>query len=420
MKVVLLVVLAILIGLTQTSSGGVEELVVGGRLMWDQIVWAGVEEEQDGAFGFDPENGTEIRRARLFASGKIYSHMKFKFNLDFAGTSDVVTSVDATEDSTGTVVGTTSKTETVSKIALKDAYLELVEIPGIRNVRVGHFKEPFLLDELTSSKYITFLERATPAAFAPSRNSGVMVMNELVDGRVSWQAGAFLTTDDYGAKTGDDGYSLAARVAGLVVGESNGDRVVHLGASVNYRAPEGATIRFRSRPEVHLSDRLVDTGTIDAESLLLVGAELGGVFGPTHVAGEYVVASVTSPEGDAREDGGDPSFSGFYVQAGYFLTGEHRAYKGGAWGRNKPSTNFLDDGGLGAWELAARYSSLDLNDEDADIEGGKMDNITLGLNWYHHANARMMFNYVMSSIKDVDDEEVGAANAFAVRYQFDF
>jgi phosphate-selective porin len=49
-----------------------------------------------------------------------------------------------------------------------------------------------------------------------------------------------------------------------------------------------------------------------------------------------------------------------------------------------------------------------------------MDNVTLGLNWYHHANARVMFNYVMSSVKSADDEEVGTASALAVRYQIDF
>lgn len=420
MRLLLFVSLALLVGLSGTSGAGVEGLTAGGRLMWDQVVWGAVEEEQEGAFGFDPENGTEIRSARLCASGKVYSHLKFKLDLDFAGYKSVVTSVDVVEDTSGMVVETKTKTETVSKIAVKDAYLELVGIPGIGSVRVGHFKEPFLLDELTSSKYITFLERAAPTAFAPSRNSGMMLFSQLADGRVNWQAGAFLTTDDHGAKMGDDGYSLGARVAGPLIGEDNSDRVVHLGASVNYRAPEGAAVRFSSRPEIHLSDRLIDTGTVAAESVILVGAELGGVFGPAHIAGEYVMASVRSPDDSSRSEAGDPDFSGFYAQAGYFLTGEHRAYEGGGWTRTGPSANFLDDGGLGAWEVAVRYSSLDLNDEDAGIEGGRMDNITLGLNWYPHANARIMFNFVASSIKDVGNEEVGTASALAIRYQIDF
>jgi phosphate-selective porin len=49
-----------------------------------------------------------------------------------------------------------------------------------------------------------------------------------------------------------------------------------------------------------------------------------------------------------------------------------------------------------------------------------MDDVTLGLNWYLHANARVMFNYVMSSVKDRDDEELGSANALTMRTQIDF
>ena len=70
--------------------------------------------------------------------------------------------------------------------------------------------------------------------------------------------------------------------------------------------------------------------------------------------------------------------------------------------------------------MLVRYSSLDLNDEDAHIAGGKMDNVVLGLNWYMHGNARWMINYVMSTVSDGGDDEVGTAGAFISRFQFDF
>jgi phosphate-selective porin OprO/OprP len=400
----------------QHAVAGVEELTLGGRLMWDSVVWSGVEETQEGAFCFAPENGTEIRRARLFASGLVYSRMRFKFELDFAGAKEVVSEVEI--DSEGRVTGT--KTETVSQIALKDAYVELDRIAGDASLRIGHFKEPFLLNELTSSKYIAFLERASVEAFAPSRNSGGMLLGELAGGRVGWQAGAFLSTDDRGSKVGDDGYSFGARLTGLVIGEQKSERLLHLGGSVNYRVPEGDFVRFRSRPEIHLSDRLVDTGAVGAKSVLLLGAELAGVIGPAHFTGEYVTAGVSGRGGGGRSVGGDADFSGFYVQAGYFLTGEHRMYAEGAWVRNKPKANFLENGGIGAWEVLARYSSLDLNDADAGIEGGGMKDITIGLNWYLHASARVMLDYVMSTVEDAGGSEVGRADACAVRCQLDF
>jgi len=389
MRVFAVVFAAIFLSIAQVAVAGVDELSIGGRFMWDATVWSGVEEGQDGAWdGVEFVNGTETRRARVFLKGKVYENLKFKVVYDFSGGDE---------------------------IALKDAYLDVVGVPGVGNVRVGQFLEPLCFNELTSSKYISFIERASLNAFAPSRNVGLMVHDKAADGRLNYQAGFFLDTGAMADKEGDDDYSLAARLAYLVAGEEKSDKVVHLGGAFNYFVP-GADVRFRQRPEVHLSDRFVDTGDIaNAESVIRYGGEVAGVFGPFYFAGEYIATSVANAKPDTAA-----SFSGFYAEAGCFLTGEHRMYKGGLWDRTKPSSNFLEDGGLGAWEIVARYSSLDLNDADAEIYGEKMDNVTVGLNWYLHSNARLMFNYVMSSVKDHDGDEQGAANAFTMRTQFDF
>jgi phosphate-selective porin OprO/OprP len=401
MRVIAVVVVFAVLLFAQSAGAGVDELSIGGRFMWDATVWSGVDEEREGAWdGVDFTNGTETRRARIFLKGKAYDNLKFKVVYDFA---------DGDE------------------IALKDAYMDIVGVPGLGNVRVGQFLEPLCFNELTSSKYISFIERASLTAFAPSRNAGLMVHDSAADGKLNYQAGLFLDTGDMVEKEGDEDYSVAARLAYLVAGEAKGDKAVHLGGAFNYLVPSDG-VRFRQRPEVHLSERLVDTGTImNAETVLKYGGEIAGVFGPFYFAGEYIVASVAksdeNPPVETRGDvwlDDDGSFSGFYAEAGYFLTGEHRVYKDGLWDRTKPASNFIEDGGLGAWEVAARYSSLDLNDDNADICGGKMDNVTIGLNWYLHSNARLMFNYVMSSVKDHDDEELGRANAFTMRTQIDF
>jgi len=130
--------------------------------------------------------------------------------------------------------------------------------------------------------------------------------------------------------------------------------------------------------------------------------------GPFSLQGEYIHSAVDS------EQAGDPDFSGFYAYASYFLTGEHRPYKNtaGKFSRVKPKKNF-GAGGPGAWELAARYSHLDLNDED--IEGGELDDITVGLNWYLNPNTRIMWNYVHTDL-----DGVGDADAFQMRAQVDF
>ena len=401
MRVFAVVLAAIFMSIAQVAVAGVDELSIGGRFMWDATVWSGVEEKQDGEWaGVDFINGTETRRARVFLKGKVYENLKFKVVYDFSGGDE---------------------------IALKDAYLDVVGVPGVGNVRVGQFLEPLCFNELTSSKYISFIERASLNAFAPSRNVGIMVHDNAVDGRLNYQAGLFLDTGNMAEKAGDDDYSLAARLTYLIAGEEKSENVVHVGGAFSYYVP-GEDVRFRQRPEVHMSDRLVDTGTImNVETVLRYGGEIAGVFGPFHLAGEYIATGITKSDEDAPAEtrgdvwlAGDGSFSGFYVEAGCFLTGEHRIYKGGLWNRTKPDSNFLEDSGLGAWEVVARYSSLNLNDADAEILGGKMDNVTVGLNWYLHSNARLMFNYVMSSVKDDEDEELRVANAFTMRTQVDF
>ena len=110
-----------------------------------------------------------------------------------------------------------------------------------------------------------------------------------------------------------------------------------------------------------------------------------------------------------------PNFQGFYVYGSYFLTGENRVYKtsSGAFDRMSPKRNFDGNGGLGAWEIALRYSNLDLN--DADFSGGELDDFTVGVNWYLNPNTRFMWNYVFADLDDIGD-----TNIFQTRFQIDF
>jgi len=95
----------------------------------------------------------------------------------------------------------------------------------------------------------------------------------------------------------------------------------------------------------------------------------------------------------------EPEFKGGYVSLGWMLTGESREYnaKRGLVGRLKPSSPFATGGeGLGAWELAARFNTLDLTDNS--VNGGEMDSVTLGVNWYPNPYARLMLNYVRNDL----------------------
>jgi phosphate-selective porin OprO/OprP len=121
----------------------------------------------------------------------------------------------------------------------------------------------------------------------------------------------------------------------------------------------------------------------------------------------------------------DTTFWGAYAQLSYFLTGEHRNYKlgGGAFGRVKPNANFNPvQGDWGAFQLATRFSYVDLNDEFA--RGGKMWDITAGINWHLYPNARISLNYVHADLKDravtTDPNLDGNSDIVEARFQLDF
>ena len=125
--------------------------------------------------------------------------------------------------------------------------------------------------------------------------------------------------------------------------------------------------------------------------------------------GEYIHAFVN------RKEGSDLKFNSFYVQGSYILTGEHRNYETDVaeFGRIRPKRNFGEAGGMGAWEAALRYSYLDLNDDD--IRGGRVSDLTAGLNWYLNPNVRVSWNYVYS-----DAQDSGFINIFQMRLQVAF
>ena len=159
-----------------------------------------------------------------------------------------------------------------------------------------------------------------------------------------------------------------------------------------------------------MTDRFVDTGAFAGDQVDLVGLEAAWVNGPLSLQGEYMMA-------DADRLGGssDVDFDGYYVQASYFLTGEHRNYKASeaAFSRIKPKENYNAAGGPGAWEVKARYSGLDLS--DSDITGGKLNDTTAGMNWYLNPNTKIMWDYVHA-----DKDNIGQADMLIMRLQFDF
>lgn len=338
----------------------------------------------------DHPDGTNVRRARLSASGTIARDFNYKIENDFAGNAS----------------------------ALTDAYLEYAGFKPV-SIMAGQFKEPFGLETLTSDLFTTFMERASPVAFAPDRNIGLAVSTRGESDIGFWTA----AIGGFGAGTGvagtdDEARDLTARLTLAPVAE--GRRVLHFGIAGSHRIPDSATdaMRFQSRPETRLtSAQAVDTGNITfVEDVNLLGLEAAGVEGPFSLQGEYMRANVNRRAGLA-----DQEFDGYYVEASYFLTGESRNYVPGQgkFDRVKPKWALNpSENAWGAWQIAARYSNLDLN--DSVVRGGEMKNVTLGLRWIPNANLSFMANYIRahtgrSATTPYDDPDM-----FMLRAQFDF
>ncbi len=372
-----------------SSEDGNFETTLGGRVQVD-AAWY----DEDNV-DLDGENGTEFRRARLFVKGKMYDVWNFKGQYDFAG----------------------------NEAEIKDAY---IGYDGFQSsfipvkLKIGQFKQPFGLEELTSSKYITFMERAMATnAFATSRRIGLGA-NYSGD---HWTWGASVYGREEGDDTdGDEGYGAGARVTWAPWNEKT--KVLHLGLAGAYEDPNDNDVRFRARPESHkTSTRLVDTNDIpEPDDFQRYGAELAGVYGPFSLQGEYMMVAAQSDDPAIS----DPDFTGWYAYGSWFITGESRKYSGGKFGRVSPK-GIVGKGGIGAWELAVRYSAIDL--DDADTRGGESDNWTVGVNWYATKYVRFMANYVRADADpfteetslDVDPtEDDDTLNIFQLRAQIDF
>lgn len=319
--------------------------------------------------------GVEFRTARLYVEGKLASGIFFKSQFDFAG----------------------------QDADFKDVFLGMKAWGG--KVRAGHFKQPLGLEQNTSSKYITFLERG--AALGTGRDTGIMYNSANEDDTVTYAVGIFQPVGDSGNKiqpVGADDYHLTGRVTFLPSHDDNGD-VIHVGAAVSQR---NTTPSFSARPNNHLFGKLstpADTG----DDHTIIAVEGAGVWGQASAQVEVMMTSSDNLD-----------FMTAYVLGSYFLTeGDRRTYKksAGSFDRVKPQDP-KNKGGDGAIEVALRFETTDYDDTPGAGTANTMDNITLGLNWYLTSHTRLMANIISSSAETggVDDD----AEIFAIRFQTDF
>ena len=349
---------------------------------------------------FDEQNGVELRRARLGLKGEGFNVIKYKIEWDFAGK---------------------------DRARAKDVYFEITELPWLQNIQIGHFKEPFSLDELTSSNYITFMERNLASeVMAPKRHIGVMAHGYTSMQYATYAIGCFAEHNDDGGPVQNDNMGASATMRGTWLPwydeATEGRGLLHLGVAYSYRDAYDDEYEIAFRPECHLAHENTMLLT-DVSERNLLGTELALVYGPLSFQAEYYVNYINRYAHD------DCKTQGAYGYVSYFLTGENRAYDRhrGVFTRVKPYENFFrvrDENGTvytgrGAWELKYRYSWLDAYDHGLlgfDYAGDH----TIGVNWYLTPYTRFMLEYIHSGINQNQGAGVGDLNIVQMRAQIDF
>ena len=388
------------------------------------------------------DDGVNARRARIGVIGKFFGDWDYALIYDFAGSSDGFA---GTASAGGTAVGFLPGG---GLSGIQNAYLSYKGIKpfgGQLAIEGGYIKLPYTLDEATSSNDILFLERASSQVIAvniaagdPRSAFGARWYND------RFWAGAYATGPSPGeihsaSSTNPSGSTeqlgAVARVAGQAI--SGNGYSLHLGADAEFliKPPHNLvdnsfTLTLSDRPELRIDPTvIITTGAMSGVSGAQVySAEAAATYGPLFFQAEYFWYNV------ARNNlPGLPNlnFRGGYAEASLVLTGETHPYipATAAYGGIIPANPFsLWGGGWGAWEIAGRVSTMNLNNQlgtTNGVAGGQQTIYTAGLNWYVNGNVRFMFDYLHGNIsKQISSTNTGDAgarfDAFAMRTQVAF
>ena len=295
-------------------------------------------------------------------------------------------------------------------------------------IQVGAFSPPANMDDGINVESSLFIERAAPSEL--SRTLGG------ADGRIGlgvrgngarWMSALTLTTRTVNdAEVFDSQLAAVGRFGTLLATSSDYNLHVGLSGTWVFQPPDqGSTaalgqrhvMRLRDRPEIRVdSTRLIDTGLVDTDSAYVYGLEAGANWRSWYLQAESFRWGIERTAATASLP--DPTFEGFYVQCSWILTGETRRYDvaNGAFQSPRPFVPFSSAGGFGAWELALRYSHLDLDFHSglagtaatADaIRGGTQDIWTFGINWYANPNVKVMFNWLHVDVDRLNPAGLG-------------
>lgn len=338
--------------------------------------------------GRDLNSGTNFRRGRLGVEGRLFGDFSYNILLDFGGS--------------GTDGSTT----------LHELWLQYEGLKPFK-LKVGAFPPNLGLEDAASTNGSLFPERPSSAEIARGlAGADKRIGAQLLANGDRWLVAAAVTgakTTD--AATFDEQLGYTFRVAGTPL-KGDGWRI-QVGASASIVAQPAQTtlagpypVTLSDRPELRVDGtQLISSGAIDASGARHWGLEAAGQWRGVLVQGEYFDYRIDRRDPAAGVT--DPRFTGWYLEAGWVLTGETRKFNSDTAAFDAPPVTKpfnLQRGSWGAWELAARYSVVDLNhDENAvlaadRVRGGEQEIVTLGVNWFLNPDLRLSLDYLDVSV----------------------
>lgn len=363
------------------SPPPVSPVRIGGRLMSD-FHFASGGAATEAAVGQAFADGAEVRRARIRVSGDLAQDLSFLSEYEFASSSD-----------------------------LKEMSLRYRR--GDHRLRAGYFRQPFGIDNSTSSNFRNLMEEPAPSsALATQRAAGVAWRRSVEASTL--QAGLYRSLSPKVGRSMDQAWSLNTRAVWRPwhQGESQASKrsLLHLGIAANLAFPD-APFALATGPEVHSYPDLVSSGLIDASEILRLALEVAWIEGPWHGTAEWMTAR------PHLSDGSSPVYDGWFLSSGYFFTGEARGYSSAraTFDRVRPLQGWRGGGraGSGAWEIVARVSQLDLSATGG--AAGEMLSSSVGLNGHLNAHARVMVAWTRADVETLDSSDL-----FSLRFAIDW
>ena len=370
----------------------------GGFLQLD-TGWISQNTASKAAFG-DIDAQTGLRRVRVNVRGNVQRNLSYLIDVDFAASGHP---------------------------SFRDVIFTSHELDVVQNMQIGYYQQPFGLDAMTSGRELIFLERLLPFAFDPFRQVGFGCYGNAVEDSATWAVSAYrFPTDEFGVSEGESGgWAVASRNTARVIDNHGGDEMVHVGLNYSFGNPGTNMVRYAIEPGFFVTDptdigsttgvpTIVDTGDIPAQNFNLFGTELAAQFGSLNFQSEF--------KGSLVNQNGGPTvgFWGGYVQVSWVLTGEVHPYDAqrGTFRRVVPFRDgTVGHPALGAWEIAAALSRIDLNDKN--ITGGKANSAILGINRYLSRYVKFQINVIRVFTEDPTYGDTGTT-VVAMRSQAEF